>query len=240
MVRFCWSTSSFCCRSGRSASPPRPWAGNGAAQNLIWLLSRPLPKPAIFLGKYLAVLPWCLALNLGGLALICAVAGEVGMQAFLLYWPAVIGTTLTYAALFHVLGALVRRPAMLALLYAFFFEMIVGLMPGHLKRLSITFYTRCMMYERAQAFDSTVDLRNFEPVAAADAWLILLLASAGPFGRGHLGLLPPRIPGQRHLTCSGVTSPRTQEVRWGLSQSFVNFLEKICFRFLGALAYQHI
>ena len=32
-----------------------------AAQNLIWLLSRPIPKPAIFLGKYLAVLPWCLA-----------------------------------------------------------------------------------------------------------------------------------------------------------------------------------
>ena len=155
-----------------------------AAQNLIWLMSRPLSRPAIFLGKYLAVLPWCLALNLGGFALICVVAGEVGLKALDVYWPAVIGSTLAYAALFHVLGALVRRPAMLALLYAFFFEMIVGLMPGHLKRLSVTFYTRCLMYEAAQSLDPTVDIRNFDPVSAASAWLILLLATTALLGVG--------------------------------------------------------
>jgi ABC-2 type transport system permease protein len=153
-----------------------------AAQNLIWLLTRPLSKPAIFLGKYLAVLPWCLALNLGGLALICSVAGEVGLQALEIYWPAAIASTLAYAALFHVLGALVRRPAMIALLYAFFFEMIVGYLPGHLKRLSVTFYTRCMMYERAQEFVPAEDLgdllKNFEPVSSSTAWIILLLATA--------------------------------------------------------------
>jgi ABC-type transport system involved in multi-copper enzyme maturation permease subunit len=156
-----------------------------AEQNLIWLLSRPLSKPAIFLGKYLAVLPWCLALNLGGFALICAAGGEVGLKALEVYWPAILGSTLAYAALFHLLGAVVRRPAMIALLYSFFFEMIVGLMPGHLKRMSITFYTRCIMYGRAQEFDLAERLlTNFEPVSGATAWLILLLASMALLAAG--------------------------------------------------------
>ena len=117
--------------------------------------------------------------NFGGFALICAFGGEIGLQALQVYWPALIGSTLTYAALFHLLGAVVRWPAMLALLYAFFFEMIVGLMPGHLKRLSITFYTRCIMYERGQEFDPAADLlRNFDPVSMADAWAILLVVTA--------------------------------------------------------------
>ena len=77
-------------------------------------------------------------------AAICCVGGEAGLEVLAVYWPALIGSTLAYAALFHVLGAWVRRPAMIALLYAFFFEMIVGLMPGHLKRISVTFYTRCI------------------------------------------------------------------------------------------------
>src|SRR5262249_37574528 len=41
------------------------------AQNLLWVLIRPLPRPAIYLAKFVALLPWCLTLNLGGFALIC-------------------------------------------------------------------------------------------------------------------------------------------------------------------------
>jgi ABC-2 type transport system permease protein len=145
-----------------------------SANNLIWLLTRPLGRAAIFLGKYLAVLPWCLALNLGGFALLCSAAGEVGRQAFAVYWPAILGATFAYAALFHLLGAAVRRPAVLALLYAFFIEAIVGNLPGHLKRLSVAFYTRCLMYDRLQEFDPALDLlRNFSPVSATTAWLLL-------------------------------------------------------------------
>ena len=44
-------------------------------QNLLWLLTRPLPRPAIYLAKFVALLPWCLLLNLGGFTLLCLVAG---------------------------------------------------------------------------------------------------------------------------------------------------------------------
>ena len=50
--------------------------------------------------------------------------------------------TLAFAALFHLMGACVRRAPVLAILYVFFFETIAGNLPGHLKRLSISFYTR--------------------------------------------------------------------------------------------------
>src|SRR5687768_15068087 len=41
------------------------------SRSLVWLLTRPLPRSSIYLAKFLGVLPWCLALNLGGFALIC-------------------------------------------------------------------------------------------------------------------------------------------------------------------------
>jgi ABC-2 type transport system permease protein len=121
-------------------------------QNLIWTLVRPIPRPAVYLAKYVAVLPWCLAFNLGGLYLLCRLGGEPGRLAFRLYWPAVLWGTLAFAALFHLLGACLRRAGVVALLYAFFLETIAGNMPGQFKRLSISFYTRCLMFEHAQDF----------------------------------------------------------------------------------------
>src|SRR5262249_13871697 len=69
------------------------------AHNLVWVLTRPLSRPAIYLAKLVAVLPWCLGLNLGGFALICAAGGDVGQQALALYWPAAAGGAVAFCAL---------------------------------------------------------------------------------------------------------------------------------------------
>lgn len=122
------------------------------ARNLLWVLTRPLSRPAIYLGKYLSILPWCLVLNVGGFALLCLAGGTVGRRAFSIYWPAVVWGTLAFCSLFHLLAACVRRPAMVALLYSFFLETLMGNLPGHAKRLSISFYTRCLMFDRAHDF----------------------------------------------------------------------------------------
>jgi len=122
------------------------------ARNLIWLLIRPMPRWSLYLGKFLAILPWSLGLTVGGFALMCAAAPEPGWLAFRLYWPAIFWGTIAFCALFHLMGALFRRPAVVAILYAFFLETIMGNMPGHMKRLSISFYTRCLMFESAHDF----------------------------------------------------------------------------------------
>jgi hypothetical protein len=122
------------------------------ARNLLWVLTRPLSRPAIYLAKYLALLPWCLMLNLGGFAVLCLLAKVPGRLAFAVYWPAVLAATFAFAALFHLMGACLRRAPVLAILYAFFLETIAGNLPGHLKRLSLSFYARCLMFDRAHAY----------------------------------------------------------------------------------------
>lgn len=121
-------------------------------RNLLWLLTRPLPRPAIYLAKYVAVLPWALGINLGGFALLCLVAGEPGRLALALYWPAVLLSTFAFCALFHLMGAWMRRAAVVAILYSFFLETVFGNLPAYWKRASISFYTRCLMFDSAEAY----------------------------------------------------------------------------------------
>lgn len=96
--------------------------GEREANTLIWLLTRPLPRPAIYLAKFVALLPWSLGLNVGGFALLCVAAGEPGLLALRLCWPAVAWSTLAFSALFYLMGTWFRRPAIVGLVYAFFWK----------------------------------------------------------------------------------------------------------------------
>jgi hypothetical protein len=148
--------------------------GERESQSLIWLLSRPLPRPAIYLAKFVALLPWSVGLNVGGFALLCLVAGPPGRLALALYWPAVTLATLTFSALFLLIGAWFRRPAVVAIVYSFCLEVVLGNMPGYLKRVSVGFYTRCLMYERAGDFGIQPDKPGvFLPVGGSTAVLVL-------------------------------------------------------------------
>ncbi len=52
--------------------------GERESNSLVWLLSRPLPRPAIYLAKFVALLPWSIGFNVGGFGLLCLVAGQPG------------------------------------------------------------------------------------------------------------------------------------------------------------------
>jgi ABC-type transport system involved in multi-copper enzyme maturation permease subunit len=144
-------------------------------RSLVWLLTRPLPRASIYVAKFVALLPWALGLNLGGFGLLCLVAGRPGFRAFDLFWPAVFWATLAFAALFHLLGACFRRSAVIALVYSFFLETILGNMPGLMKRVSIGFYTRCMMFDSAQDYGiQPVRPSVYVPVSGAVALAVLV------------------------------------------------------------------
>jgi ABC-type transport system involved in multi-copper enzyme maturation permease subunit len=143
--------------------------------SLIWLLTRPLPRPAIYLAKYLALLPWSLGLNVGGFGLMCLAAGRPGWLAFQLYWPAILAATFAFCALFHLMGACFRRSAVIAIGYSFFLETILGNLPGYMKRVSISFYTRCIMFDAAADHGMQAEKPSiYLPVDAGTAWLVLL------------------------------------------------------------------
>ena len=150
------------------------------SRSLIWLMTRPMPRSGIYLAKFFALLPWCIAMNLGGFVLLCLAGGETGLKALSLYWPAVIGGTVAFAAVFHLIAGLFARPAIVGLLYAFFFETILSELPvpGTVKRLSINYYTRCLMYSAAQTEDvPTESSALFVPVSDRVAWLVLIGAT---------------------------------------------------------------
>jgi ABC-2 type transport system permease protein len=151
-------------------------------RSLVWLMTRPLPRSGVYLAKFLGMLPWCLALTVGGFGLLCLAGGETGRRAFVLYAPGVFAGTLAFAALFHLFGALLPRPSIVALLYAFFFETLLSELPipGTLKRLSINYYTRCLLYSAARGEDVPVESSSlFVPVSPTTAWAVLLGVTVG-------------------------------------------------------------
>jgi hypothetical protein len=153
--------------------------GEWEDRTLIWLVMQPLSRPMVYLAKFVAVLPYVIGLNLGGFGLLCLAAGAPGRLALELYWPAVLCGSLAFASLFHLLGACFRRSAVVALVYSFFLETLLGNMPGYMKRVSIGFYVRCMMFERAQGYGIQPEKPSmYLPVESRTAMFVLLGAAA--------------------------------------------------------------
>ena len=159
--------------------------GDREQNSLIWLLARPLPRPTIYLAKFVALLPWAIGFNLGGFALLCLAAGRPGLTSLRLFWPAVLCATLAFAALFQLIGTAFRRPAIVAIGYSFFLEIILGNMPGVLKRVSIGFYAHCMMLEAAERHGIQMDRPNvYWPVDGTTAIIVLLTVTAALIALG--------------------------------------------------------
>jgi ABC-type transport system involved in multi-copper enzyme maturation permease subunit len=149
------------------------------SRSLVWLMTRPLPRSAIYLGKFLGALPWCLVFSGGGFVALCLAGGEQGRTALALYWPAALAVTVAFSALFHLIGAVFRRPIIVGLVYVFFFELLVAMLPGSLKLLSLSFYARSLMYNGATAAGYPAGMLGVaQPVSAEAAWAVLTVATA--------------------------------------------------------------
>ncbi len=156
-------------------------------KTLIWLLTRPLPRWAIYLAKFVGVLPWCVFISVVGFAVLCSAGGHLGWLAFVTYWPAVGIGAVGFAALFQLVGAVFRRPAVLGLVYIFFFETLVANLPGSLKQLSLNYYVRSLMYNEASDVAQATASESLDVYAPADpatSWITLTLAAAALTGLG--------------------------------------------------------
>ncbi|HVL12205.1 MAG TPA: ABC transporter permease [Gemmata sp.] len=150
------------------------------SRSLIWLMTRPLPRSAIYLAKFLGTLPWCVLFGLGGFAAMCLAGGEHGRAAFALYWPSAVTGTVAFAALFHLVGAVFRRPVVVGLVYVFFYEALVAALPGSLKLLSLSYYVRSLMYNAAGAAGYPTELMDMvSSVPDPNAWAFLLVVTVG-------------------------------------------------------------
>jgi ABC-2 type transport system permease protein len=147
-------------------------------QTLVFLLTRPIPRWQVLLAKILASVPLGCGLVLGSFAMYCRLAGPSGLTAFQMFWPAMLGMTFAYLALFHLFAVAFRHPTMLALVYALFVELFVGNLPGSIKQLAINYYGRSLLYGLGASAGLKTP-RGFETIPPAQAYGTLGIIAAG-------------------------------------------------------------
>jgi len=152
-------------------------------RTLVYLLVSPLPRPLIYLAKSGASLVLALGWTLGGMTLICWLGGHAGRETLPVLWPGIFWSTVAYVALFVLFGVTFRRATIVALAYALFIETLIGNMPGIAKRLAISFYTRCLIFDAGSVFgvrpSGAGSAELFGAVSGATAQMVLCLLGGG-------------------------------------------------------------
>jgi ABC-type transport system involved in multi-copper enzyme maturation permease subunit len=115
-------------------------------RTITYLFTRPVPRGAVLLGKYAAYLVCTGAVVLPAVVIVWLLIGPIGatLGDSFLDLPKdllVMGTGLAaYGALFALVGAVLKRPLIMGLLFVFGWEWLALAMPGYLKRLTVAFY----------------------------------------------------------------------------------------------------
>lgn len=151
--------------------------GEREDQTLIYLLITPIPRSLVYATKAAAGLTLVAAWTAGTLYLLCRLAGPPGTQVFGMFLPATVLGGLAYASLFLLVGAVFRHGTIISLVYWFFLEVLFGNLPGIIKRVSVAFYVRCMIYDADEGLElgpvSRVAREMFLPVSGTTACLVL-------------------------------------------------------------------
>ena len=152
--------------------------GDREDRTLLFLLIRPIPRWLILSAKVAASLPLTLGLISLSFRLYCWLAGPAGDLAYQLFLPAILYSTLAYLGLFHLFAVSLRHSTIVALIYALFMELLLGNMPGIVKRVAVNYYGRSLMYSLG-ATDGLQRPGWFEPISMTAAGWTLIGIAAG-------------------------------------------------------------
>ncbi len=126
-------------------------------KTLAYLLTRPIPKSAIVLGKYAAYTALVLAMTAVGLGASYFILNEAGLGDPAIYtkflgYLGVLGLgILAYTALFAFLGAILKRAIILGLVFGFGWETVIQYFPGSTQRFSIVHYLKSLLPYRPES-----------------------------------------------------------------------------------------
>jgi ABC-type transport system involved in multi-copper enzyme maturation permease subunit len=163
-------------------------------KTITYLFMRPIPKPVIMIGKYLAlvwiaavlILPTIFAsytiLYLGGD--MTAFLDDGGILAKDL--GIVLLAVMAYGGFFALLGAWLKHPILVGMMYGFGWEAIISYLPGFTRKLTITHYIQSisphgdtasaiamLIGERTAPLESVITLVLLSVLFVATASLIL-------------------------------------------------------------------
>jgi ABC-2 type transport system permease protein len=149
-------------------------------KTLTYLFTRPIPRGAVLVGKYLAYLACTSLVVLPSVMLVYFLLvpfREVpGTFPSLVTDLGLLGLGLAaYGAVFALVGAYFKRPLVIGLIFAFGWEQATLVLPGYLKQFTVAFYLQALV-PHAMPSDGVTSLlqgmfRETPPVAVSLAWL---------------------------------------------------------------------
>ena len=156
-------------------------------KTITYLFTRPIRRGAVLVGKYLAYLVCTTLVVLPSVMIVYfllvpfAQVGSSFMQ--LVADLAILAAGLAaYGAVFAWIGAALKRPLLVGLVFAFGFEQIVLVMPGYLKRFTVAYYLQGLV-PHAMPSEGVVSLlqavfRESPTVPTAIFWLLFALVAS--------------------------------------------------------------
>ncbi len=156
-------------------------------KTITYLFTRPIPRSAVLLGKYLAYLACTVLLVLPSVVLVFFFIVPMGGGSIGAAFPALaadlamlaVGLT-AYGAVFSFVGARVKRPLVVGLVFAFGWEQAVLLFPGYLKRITVAYYLQALVkHEMPQDSAVSMLLQVFHEVPSLATSLVSLAVIVG-------------------------------------------------------------
>jgi len=153
-------------------------------KTITYLFTRPIPRGAVLIGKYLAYVACTVFVVLPSVMLvwllIVPIGGRLGASFVdLVKDLALIALGLAvYGALFAMLGARLKRPLLVGLLFVFGWETLVMAVPGSFKSISVAYYLQGLV-PHALPSDSALSLlqsifQDSPSLAKCLTWLTII------------------------------------------------------------------
>lgn len=149
-------------------------------KTLVYLITRPISRPAILLGKYAAHMTLALAVTGGGFTLAYLIAFFAQLTALhtwlelLDYLGIATLAIFAYSALFTLLGTFVKKAIILGLFFVFGWESAVQFLPGITQRFSLIHWIKSLLPAMPREVRFLVFRLEPSPPAVSVAALLLI------------------------------------------------------------------
>ncbi len=131
-------------------------------KTLTYLFARPIQRGAVLIGKYAAYLVCTALVVLPSVVIVYFLLvpfSEIGASFVPLVMDlGILGIGLAvYGALFALIGALLKRPLLVGLVFAFGWEQVALLVPGYLRQFTVAYYLQALV-PHAMPADGAISL----------------------------------------------------------------------------------
>ncbi len=152
-------------------------------RTLSYLITRPLPKPAIVLGKYAAysLLMFLMVAASLSVSFFIMNAGRLAEGRLYLTFLSYLGVLglgiLAYTAFFTFLGTILKKAILVGLVFGFGWENVIQYFPGSTQRFSVVHYLKSLLpYRPMGGGGGTIALLLFRLEPTSPPLAILMLA----------------------------------------------------------------